>query len=348
MNWPLTLNRISSQVSILLFLLFILLHFNVWEAVLSNMRQYSLSGLFTFEVAARHLSFTKAAEELHITQGAVSQQIRQLEDRLGFPLFERQHRRLALTSMGARLAVQLHHSFSEIGTLIESLKQEQRSDILTVSVMPSFATKWLIPRLGGLKQVYPDLQLRIQANEREVNFRRDRIDVAIVHSHIHSGDYYQVPLIKDKVFPVCSPVFAELHQLRSPEQLRGLPLLNDDSEWRFTSPYAEWEQWLALAGVKGVNPGRGVSFNRGDLAIQAAMAGQGVALGRTPLVMDDIEAGRLIKPFNPELDRGLCYLFVCPEAQSQRPQVRRLLRWLVEECERYASAETLTSTEALP
>ena len=149
------------------------------------MRQLPLATLFTFEVAARHLNFTKTADELHITQGAVSQQIRQLEEKIGFKLFERYHRRLTLTAEGARLALQLNHNFTEIDSLINELKEDKQSNILTLSVMPSFASKWLIPRLGDLQSAYPDMQLRIQANDKEVNFRRDKVDVAIVHSHLY-------------------------------------------------------------------------------------------------------------------------------------------------------------------
>ncbi|WP_137169107.1 transcriptional regulator GcvA [Marinomonas sp. FW-1] len=311
------------------------------------MKSIPLSGLGTFAIAARHLSFTKAAQEMHLTQGAVSQQIRQLEERLGLTLFVRYHRRLELTVAGVRLAVQLNHSFTEINDLILELQEEETSNILTVSVMPSFATKWLIPRLGSLQEAYPDLQLRIQANDREVNFQRDRIDVAIVHSHVHSSKGYIVPLMKDKVFPVCSPAFAHARSLSEANQLAQMPLLNDDSEWRFSSPYAEWEKWLLLANAKGVKPSRGISFNRGDLAVQAAVAGQGVALGRTPLVMDDIQQGRLMRPFNETLDEGHAYLFVCPEMQRQREPVQQLLRWLVTECYEYSPGDALTMLSEL-
>ncbi|AEF53433.1 transcriptional regulator GcvA [Marinomonas posidonica] len=311
------------------------------------MKVMPLTGLNTFSVAARHLSFTKAAEELHLTQGAVSQQIRQLEDRLNLGLFTRHHRRLELTVAGARLAVQLNHSFNEIGRLISDLQEEESSNILTVSVMPSFATKWLIPRLGSLQETYPDLQLRIQANDREVSFQRDRIDVAIVHSYVHKTKSHLVPLMKDKVFPVCSPAFLAQKALTHADQLANVPLLNDDSEWRFSSPYAEWERWLQLANAKGVKPSRGISFNRGDLAVQAAIAGQGVALGRTPLVMDDIQQGRLVKPFEDTLDESHAYVFACPEAQYQREPVQQLLKWLVAECYRYSPDDALTKPEAL-
>ncbi|MBR7887634.1 transcriptional regulator GcvA [Marinomonas sp. A79] len=311
------------------------------------MKSIPLAGLNTFAIAARHLSFTKAAQEMHLTQGAISQQIRQLEERLGLTLFVRYHRRLELTVAGARLAVQLNHSFTEISDLILELQEEETSNILTVSVMPSFATKWLIPRLGSLQEAYPDLQLRIQANDREVNFQRDRIDVAIVHSHVHSSKGYVVPLMKDKVFPVCSPAFAESRALQEASQLAQVPLLNDDSEWRFSSPYAEWEKWLLLANAKGVKLSRGISFNRGDLAVQAAVAGQGVALGRTPLVMDDIQQGRLMRPFEETLDEGHVYLFVCPEMQRQRESVQQLLRWLVSECYQFSAEDALTTPEQL-
>jgi len=311
------------------------------------MKSIPLAGLSTFSIAARHLSFTKAAQEMHLTQGAVSQQIRQLEERLGLTLFVRYHRRLELTVAGARLAVQLNHSFHEINELISELQEDETSNILTVSVMPSFATKWLIPRLGSLQDAYPDLQLRIQANDREVNFQRDRIDVAIVHSHVHGSKGHIIPLMKDKVFPVCSPAFAKLRSLTEPNQLSQVPLLNDDSEWRFSSPYAEWEKWLHLAESKGIKPSRGISFNRGDLAVQAAIAGQGVALGRTPLVMDDIQHGRLVAPFTPVLDEGYVYLFACPEIQRQREPVQQLLKWLVGECYLYSPEDTLTKPEDL-
>ncbi|MCB5161552.1 transcriptional regulator GcvA [Marinomonas algarum] len=311
------------------------------------MKSIPLPGLATFAVAARHLSFTKTAQELHLTQGAISQQIRQLEERLGLTLFIRYHRRLELTVAGARLAVQLNHSFNEINDLILDLQEEETSNILSVSVMPSFATKWLIPRLGSLQESYPDLQLRIQANDREVNFQRDRIDVAIIHSHVHNSKGYIVPLMKDQVFPVCSPAFAASRGLFEPAQLTQVPLLNDDSEWRFSSPYAEWEKWLLLANAKGVKLSRGISFNRGDLAVQAAAAGQGVALGRTPLVMDDIQQGRLMRPFTETLDQGHAYLFVCPDMQRQREPVQQLLRWLVTECYQYSAEDALTTPEQL-
>lgn len=311
------------------------------------MKSIPLAGLGTFAIAARHLSFTKAAQEMHLTQGAVSQQIRQLEERLGVTLFVRYHRRLELTVAGVRLAVQLNHSFTEISDLILELQEEETSNILTVSVMPSFATKWLIPRLGSLQEAYPDLQLRIQANDREVNFQRDRIDVAIVHSHVHSSKGYIVPLMKDQVFPVCSPAFAKQRDLCVPSQLAQVPLLNDDSEWRFSSPYAEWEKWLLLANTKGIKASRGISFNRGDLAVQAAIAGQGVALGRTPLVMDDIQQGRLMRPFEQALDEGHAYLFVCPEMQRQREPVQQLLSWLVSECCHYSPEDALTTPDQL-
>ncbi|WP_417507598.1 LysR substrate-binding domain-containing protein [Marinomonas gallaica] len=305
------------------------------------MNKASLPFLHTFVVAAKHLSFTKAAQELFLTQGAVSQQIRQLEQRLGFALFVRYHRSLELTSMGARLALHLRHVFSDLDALIEELREERDSNIITLSVMPSLATRWLMPRLGRLQERHPGLQLRIQANDREVNFTRDRIDAAIIHSHLHTGSAYTTPLLRDKVFPVCSPAFAKQNQLHEPIDLVRVPLINDDSEWRFFSPYAEWEAWLAKANVKGVRPSRAMSFNRGDLAVQAALSGQGVALGRTPLVMDDIREGRLLKPFDEVYDNGHVYLFACPNEFRERESIQQVLSWLISECQSYAPDEAL-------
>ncbi|MBM6552180.1 LysR substrate-binding domain-containing protein [Marinomonas ostreistagni] len=301
----------------------------------------ALPYLHTFVVAAKWLSFTKAAEELFLTQGAVSQQIRQLEERLGFALFIRHHRRLELTTMGARLALHLRHAFADLDSLIEELRDERDSNIITLSVMPSFATRWLIPRLGRLKEAFPALQLRIQANEGEVRFSRDRIDAAIIHSHLHSGSSFTHPLLRDHVFPVCSPAFAEQNQLQQPQDLARVPLINDDSEWRFFSPYAEWEAWLALAKVKGARPSRAMSFNRGDLAVQAALSGQGVALGRTPLVMEDIREGRLLKPFSEVYDNGHSYLFSCPREHKDREAIQQLLKWLIHECYEYSPEDAV-------
>lgn len=301
------------------------------------MRSLPLSTLYTFSIAAKHLSFTNAAEELNVTQGAISQQMRQLESRLGFELFVRQHRRLDLTQKGMRLAVSLRKNFNDIESLIAELQVEKNDSILTLSVLPSLATKWLIPRLGRLQEAYPELQLRIQASDKDVDFRRDKIDVAILNSHIYNGKNYSTPLLVDKVFPVCSPAYAKEHKLLEPSQLAQVALLNDDSGRMFATPYAEWEGWLALAKVSGVSPAKGVSFNRGDLAVQAAIAGQGVALGRTPLVMDDLREGRLIRPFKEELDMGNCYLFVCPEEFRAREYVQKLLQWLIHESEISAS-----------
>ncbi|WP_191601381.1 transcriptional regulator GcvA [Marinomonas algicola] len=300
------------------------------------MRSLPLSTLYTFSIAAKHLSFTKAAEELSLTQGAISQQIRQLEARLGFELFVRQHRRLELTQKGMRLAVNLHKNFNDIDSIITELRVEESDRILTLSVLPSLATKWLIPRLGRLHEAYPELQLRIQASDKEVDFRRDKIDVAIINSYIYNGKNYSTPLLVDKVFPVCSPAYAKEHNLLEPNQLSNVALLNDDSGWMFSTPYAEWEAWLDLAQVRGVRPAKGVSFNRGDLAVQAAIAGQGIALGRTPLVMDDLNEGRLVRPFKEELDMGNCYLFVCPEEYRERGYVHKLLQWLINESAEHA------------
>lgn len=305
------------------------------------MNKPSLPYLHTFSVAAKHLSFTKAAQELYLTQGAVSQQIRQLEERLGFSLFIRHHRRLQLTPSGARLALHLQHVFMDLDTLIDELRDERDSNIITLSVMPSFATRWLIPRLGRLKEAYPELQLRIQANEGEVRFGRDRIDAAIIHSHLHQGAAFTQAIMRDDVFPVCSPAFAEQNQLQQPQDLAHVPLLNDDSEWRFFSPYAEWEAWLAKANVKGVRPSRAMSFNRGDLAVQAALSGQGVALGRTPLVMDDIREGRLLKPFDEVSDNGHVYLFACPHEFRERESIQQVLEWLKSECLSYSPEDAL-------
>ena len=294
------------------------------EGVLSR-RLPPLNALRAFEAAARHLSFTRAASELHVTQTAISHQIRALEERLGVRLFRRLPRGLLLTEEAQRYLPPIRDAFDQIALATERLTAAGAGATLTVSVLPSFATKWLVPRLGRFRAARPDLDLRISASSQLVDFARDDVDVGI---RMGRGTYPGLRverLFGESLVPVCSPELLEGAQpLRRPEDLRHHVLLHDED-------YAGWELWLGLAGVEGVDVRRGPIFTDSGMVVQAAAEGQGVALARRLLAAGDLAAGRLIQPFDVSIPHDLAYYLVCPEATAEQPKIAAFRAWLMAE-----------------
>lgn len=285
----------------------------------------SLNGLRAFEAAARHLSFKQAAQALFVTPGAVSQQVRALEDELGVALFRRRNRGIALTPAGEALYPVVREAFSRIAAAVDDVREHDRAGPLTVSVLASFAAKWLVPRLGRFRARHPEIDVRLSATNELVDFARDDVDMAI---RLGGGRYpglHAVHLLDDAVFPVCSPLLMQgPHPLRRPADLRHHTLLHDESP-------EDWRVWLRHHDVSGVDPERGPVFNDAAMALQVAIAGQGVAMSRRVLVADDLAAGRLVKPFDLDLPYQLAYYVVCPEATAQRPKVAHFREWLLAE-----------------
>lgn len=285
-----------------------------------------LNALRAFEAAARHMSFTRAAEELFVTQAAVSHQIRSLEDWLGLRLFRRLNRRLLLTDEGQAYIGPVRDALDRIAAATDGLRRSDAEGLLTVSVLPSFAATWLLPRLWRFRDAHPEIDVRIDARESLADFARDGVDVALRYG---GGDYpghHSVRFMTEEAFPVCSPALLERgpHPLRRPEDLRHHTLIRD-----FTEDL--WDRWLRLAGVTGIDSRRGPSFNYLNMAIEAAIAGQGVALGRRAIVADALADGRLVRPFDitmPSLD---AYYVVCPVATTARPKVAAFRDWLLGE-----------------
>jgi LysR family glycine cleavage system transcriptional activator len=291
-----------------------------------------LTGLKSFEAAARHLSFTRAAEELHVTQTAISHQIKALEDRLGVQLFRRLPRGLLLTEEAQRYLPAVRDAFDLIAAATDRLVTVSASGTLTVSVLPSFASKWLVPRLGRFRVACPDIDLRISTSSHLVDFSREDVDVGI---RMGRGVYPGLRvdwLFGESLVPVCSPeLLAGPQPLRRPDDLRHHALLHEDD-------YAGWELWLELAGVESIPVQRGPIFTDGAMVVQAAADGQGVALARRQLAAGDLAAGRLVQPFDVSIPQDLAYYLVCPEAGAERPKVRRFRDWLLGEAA--ARAET--------
>lgn len=293
-----------------------------------------LNALRVFEAAARHLSFTKAAEELHVTQAAVSQQVRTLEEQLGLRLFRRLNRALLLTDEGQRYAVAIRGALEQIAEATARLRPAAVDDgSLTVSVMPSFAHKWLMPRLGRFLDRHPDISLRIHTSFDLVGFGSEGIHCAVRHGPGRYEGLFTELLFAEQLTPVCAPAIAA--RLRTPADLLREALLHDYG--------TDWLEWLAAAGVTEAPPPRGVEFLDSAMAMQAAVDGRGVVLGRTGLIRDDLESGRLVAPFPLRTPYDFAHWFVCPEGHENRPTIRALRLWLQEE-----AAAFRDGTEAAP
>lgn len=299
----------------------------------------SLNALKAFEAAGRHLSFTRAAQELHVTQAAISHQIKGLEEQLGIRLFRRGPRGLLLTDAGQSYLPAVRQAFEQLSQATETLLTRDVSGVLTVSVLPSFGAKWLVPRLRRFRASCPDLDVRVSANEDLVDFERDDVDLAVRYGRGVYPGLCSEWLMAEVFFPVCSPLLAREgpHPLDRPEDLRFHTLLHDDIS-------TSWEAWLAAAGVKGINVRRGPAFDDSSMLLQAAVDGQGVALGRSALAADDLAAGRLIRPFDLSLPAEFAYFVVYPERYAARPGLAQFRDWLLEE----AATESDPARDAPP
>lgn len=293
-----------------------------------------LNALRAFEAAARHLSFTKAAEELFVTQAAVSHQIKALEEMLGVRLFRRYNRRLELTQAGRGYLPPLSDAFDMMAAATSRLRPAAESGQLKVSTLQSFATKWLIPRLTRFRAIHPDIDPMISTSHRLVDMESEDFDLAIRDGLGAYPRLHVVPLMGDRAFPVCSPRLLEgPHALRAPADLARHVLLHDLLVSR-EEQGPNWRNWLKHAQVAGVDAEKGPAYNDTAMALQAAVAGQGVALARQSLVVDDLRAGLLVCPFGPELPTRFSWYFVCAPASAEQPKVGAFLEWLQDEISR--------------
>lgn len=299
------------------------------------------SALRAFESAARHLSFKLAAKELFVTPAAVSQQIKTLEHLLGIKLFNRHNRGLSLTPEALIGLPGLTRGFGQIAEAVQSMRSESVHSALTVWTAPSFAAKWLIPRLPRFSALHPEIDLNISGTQDLIdsnaskssipaeNFRRNNVDLAI---RFGKGEYPGCRV--DKLFPVdaiplCSPKLLKGKQaLRKPDDLRHHSLLHDDTQYEGRP---DWATWLQAAGVDGVNSGHGIRFNHASLALAAAIEGQGVVLSMRVLASEDIAAGRLLVPFDISLPLEYAYYAITLEENADNPRIEMFRDWLIEE-----------------
>jgi LysR family glycine cleavage system transcriptional activator len=293
-----------------------------------------LSALRAFEAAARHLSLTRAAEELHVTPGALSHQIRGLEDLLGVKLFERMVRAIALTAAGRQLYPGLQTGFGHIRDAVASLNAAHSSNILVVSTSPGLTSKWLAPRLYRFSNEFADVDVRISSSFNNANFETDGIDIAVRHMRAQPEPD---PLLEFEkladitLVAVCSPrLIGKYGAVKDAKDLARWPLIHDESvSPRVGSP--NWSEWFTAAGVEGVDLRRGLHFNSADHALDAAGEGAGVLLAHDLMAYDDLRTGRLIIPAKLALASGRAFHLVWPKARRPGRAAEGFRRWIKEE-----------------
>ncbi len=293
----------------------------------------SLNALRAFEAAARHLSFKRAAEELHVTPAAISHQIKALEEELGQPLFRRLNRLLLLTDAGQLLLPGASEGFDRLAEAVCRLGQTRTLSTLVVSVAPSFASKWLVPRLERFAAAHPEIDVRVSASITPVDLHRDPVDIAIRFGFGRYPGLEVTKLFDEAVAPLCAPhLISGDPPLRRLEDLRHHTLLHDDSaEFHGVGTRPDWRMWLKAAGVDGVDTTRGPHFSFADHAIQAAIEGAGVALSQTALAQGDLEAGHLVMPFALSLPIDPAYYILTTEGLLRRRPVGAFRDWVLAE-----------------
>lgn len=286
-----------------------------------------LNGLRAFEAAARHLSFTRAADELHVTQAAISHQVKTLEQRLGVTLFRRLPKSLRLTDEGQALLPELRDAFERMGRALDRVVASRGGATLSISVLTTFALTWLVGRLPRFQAAHPEIEVRLSTTARLVDFSREDVDVAIRYGNGNWPDVTALKLFDEELAPLCGR--AHRDRLKRPEDLAEVPLI--DSSGSEPAGIGDWPTWLKAAGVPNLPVNRAAHFDSTKIAVQAAIDGLGVAIGSPYLFVDDIAGGRLFQPFPLTVRNGKSYWLVFPEASSERRKVKAFRDWILAE-----------------
>ncbi|MFZ6770914.1 transcriptional regulator GcvA [Undibacterium sp. Di26W] len=283
----------------------------------------NLAALRAFEAAARHENFSRAADEIHLTHGAISHQVRALEEELGVALFIRNGKRISITPDGEQFAATIRQALQDLGNAAELLQTRNKQKRLGITALPSFAARWLSPRLGRFIEHFPDLEVSLQSSNHLTDYTRESIDIGIrfglgnypgMVSELLMGDYY---------YPVASPYFHGGQLPRTPAELASMQLLRCDGE--------PWEPWFRAAGLDNEEPTGGLVFQDSSMLARAAVDGQGIALGRHIIVQSDIKAGLLQRLFTIDIPCEVAYYLVYPPNALLKPQVKAFREWLLNE-----------------
>lgn len=298
----------------------------------TTLRLPPFHALRAFEAAGRHLSFARAADELGVSPAAVSQHIQQMEEFAGQPLFRRLGRRVELTDAGTAALVHVAAAMASLGDAARIMRLPLRGQRVSVSVAPSFAIKWLVPRLERFKALHPDIEVWVSADMGLVDFAVADVDLAIRYGAGGYADSQAQMLLTESVVPICSPALIEGDgALKSPADIARFALLHDDSPDRDPS-CPTWPMWLMARGLDVEHARKGLRFNQSSLVVEAAIAGKGIALAKGQLAAADIAAGRLVTPFeNAETPINFAYWLVWRRGRSLSPGLKAFMDWIREE-----------------
>ncbi|HPT49054.1 MAG TPA: transcriptional regulator GcvA [Accumulibacter sp.] len=306
--------------------------------MIDSRRTPPLGGLRVFVAVAETGSVTAAAARLHLTHGAVSHQLRQLQDYLGVALVEKRGRGLKLTDQGAAYAERLSRALVEIDQATEKLLVARDHRRLRVSCMPSMAARWLLPRLGAFISRHREFDIEVQSSNRLADIKGGEADVALRFGSGHYPGLSSRLLMRDWYYPVCSRAFVEQQALTEAGQLIHLPLLRSHDE--------NWQPWFKAAGVDCEEPRRGAVFDDSSLMLMAAASSQGVALARHSLAVDELASGRLVRPFTATVESPFSYFFVCRPGDERQAAVTAFRDWLLEEARTYQPPENMPADTA--
>ncbi len=283
-----------------------------------------LNALRAFEAAARHLSFTRAGEELHVTHGAVSRQIQTLESWLGAPLFRRLNRRIELTESGTMLLAEFGAALDRIALASVRVREEGRVRVLRINALPTFTIRWLIPRLSGFQRRHPQVEVRVTTSTEKVDKLPETFDLVIRGGPERFRGYRAQRFLDERRLPVCAPALLERLRLKEPSDLSHHTLLHSDTLRGI------WSDWLRLAGVPDLAPAHALTFEHFYLSVQAAIDELGVAMGPSALVAEDLESGRLVAPFPDIALPARSYCWYLPDEKAADPVVEAFRQWLAQ------------------
>ncbi|HEY8607032.1 MAG TPA: transcriptional regulator GcvA [Noviherbaspirillum sp.] len=285
----------------------------------------NLAALRAFEAAARHGNFSRAAEEIHVTHGAISHQVRALEEELGVTLFVRNGKRISVTPDGERFAETLRRALAEIAGAADALRVDARGKKLTVTALPSFAARWLSPRLGRFIEQHPDLEVMLQSSGALTDFVRESVDIGVRFGKGNYPGLATEKIMDDHYYPVASPRYNGGRLPRTPQELAGSTLLRCEME--------PWTPWFRAAGLDALEPTGGLVFQDSSMLVRAAAEGHGIALARHAIAMTEIASGELVRLFDVTVRCPDSYFLVCPPQALQKPQVQAFRSWLLKELE---------------
>ena len=300
-----------------------------------NRRLAHLNALRAFEATARLGSYVRAAVELGVTPAAVGQHVRLLEEQFAGALFERQGKKLVPTEAARAVLPDLKDAFDRLAQAEDRLRESRRAPFVTVTLPPSFAAKWLIPRIEGFRMTYPDVDLRLDTTDRLADLPRENIAVGIRYGAGRYPGLDATPLMAEEVFPVCSPsLITRVHKLREPDDLRHFKLIHDTTMESHAS-FPTWAAWLKAAGARKVDARPGLRINSSIMALQTAIDGQGVALGRSVIVAGDLREGRVIRPLRPSCATNYSYYLVYPAGLPLSRSASVFCHWLQQEAKAF-------------